>query len=124
MDDEWISPSLTLDGMIDANKSGYIPYFDYIMDHDMLADRGVMIADNGMCIMEIGEDCVTHVLQVLFFGQVHRVAGYGEASLEASKNILNTAKKAHKFNQHVLSDPRVQVVVLPIFDGVSIIRKR
>lgn len=92
---------------LDANKSGYISYFDYIMDHNMLADRGIMIADN-----------------VLFFGQVHRVAGYSETSSEASKNILSTAKKAHKFNQHVLSDPRVQVVVLPIFDGVSIIRKR
>ncbi|KAI7884773.1 S-adenosyl-L-methionine-dependent methyltransferase [Lichtheimia hyalospora FSU 10163] len=92
---------------LDANKSGYIPYFDYIMDHNMLADRGIIIADN-----------------VLFFGQVHRVAGYDDTPLDASKNILGTAKKAHKFNQHVLSDPRVQVVVLPIFDGVSIIRKR
>ena len=40
--------SLTLDERIDANKSGYIPYFDYIMDHNMLADRGIIIADNGM----------------------------------------------------------------------------
>lgn len=62
MDNEWISPSLTLVGMVDANKSGYIPYFDYIMDHDMLADRGIMIADNGMCIIEIKGDSAIHVL--------------------------------------------------------------
>lgn len=43
-----MTSSLTLDGIIDANKSGYISYFDYIMDHNMLADRGIMIADNGM----------------------------------------------------------------------------
>ncbi|KAI9319415.1 O-methyltransferase-domain-containing protein [Dichotomocladium elegans] len=60
---------------------------------------------------------------VLFFGQVHRAAGYQPISSDASKNILNTAKKAHKFNEHVLADRRVEVVVLPIFDGVSIIRK-
>ncbi|KAG2227558.1 hypothetical protein INT45_002243 [Circinella minor] len=32
---------------IDANKDGYASYFDFIMDHNLLSDNGVIIADNG-----------------------------------------------------------------------------
>ena len=62
---------------------------------------------------------------VLFFGQVHRVAGYEENNVEeVSKNIRKKAKYAHEFNQHVLKDTRAQVMVLPLFDGISIISKK
>ncbi|KAI9491074.1 O-methyltransferase-domain-containing protein [Zychaea mexicana] len=92
---------------IDADKKGYIPYYDFIIDNDLLSDRGLIIADN-----------------VLFFGQVHRIAGYEDDNpVEASKNVRKIAKYAHDFNKHVLQDSRVQVVVLPLFDGVSIISK-
>ncbi|KAG2227130.1 hypothetical protein INT45_003860 [Circinella minor] len=93
---------------IDADKKGYVPYYDFVMDNKLLSDRGIIIADN-----------------VLFFGQVHRIAGYEEKSIdEVSKNIRKKAKYAHEFNQHVLNDTRVQVMVLPLFDGVSIITKK
>ncbi|KAI8142473.1 O-methyltransferase [Fennellomyces sp. T-0311] len=92
---------------LDADKRGYIPYFDFIMDNDLLSDRGVIIADN-----------------VLYFGQVHRTAGFeSDKPVEASKRIRKGARYVHEFNQHVLHDPRVQVVMLPLFDGVSFIRK-
>lgn len=32
---------------IDADKGGYITYFNTIMDHDLLTDRGVIVVDNG-----------------------------------------------------------------------------
>jgi predicted O-methyltransferase YrrM len=44
--------------------------------------------------------------------------------MEASKNIKRTASKVNQFNQHVSKDPRVEMVMLPIFDGLSIIRKK
>lgn len=67
---------------------------------------------------------------VLYYGQVHKqAANYKEDSsnlktVEGSKNIRKTAAKLHAFNKYVYQDPRVEVVVLPIFDGISLIRKR
>jgi predicted O-methyltransferase YrrM len=33
--------------MVDANKSGYIQYLDTILKHGLLAEHGLIIADNG-----------------------------------------------------------------------------
>lgn len=67
---------------------------------------------------------------VLFFGQVHKEAGYidqtkgNDDEEAASKNIKKTALKVHNFNQHVANDPRVESVILPLFDGLTVIRKK
>jgi caffeoyl-CoA O-methyltransferase len=66
---------------------------------------------------------------VLFYGQVHKNAeNYKETGTdsinESSKNITKQAKKVHNFNIHVFQDSRVEVVVLPVFDGISLIRKK
>lgn len=65
--------------------------------------------------------------KVLFYGEVHKVVdGYDgyDGESHASKNVKRTAKKVDNFNQHVFKDSRVEVVVLPAFDGLSFIRKR
>ncbi|KAI8145704.1 O-methyltransferase [Fennellomyces sp. T-0311] len=93
---------------IDANKDEYISYFDFIMDHDLLSDRGVIIADN-----------------VLYFGLVHRDAGYEEkCPIEVSERFRQNSRCIENFNQHVVKDPRVEVTMVPLFDGVSFIRKK
>lgn len=64
---------------------------------------------------------------MLFYGEVHKVASDYDGSdgeSQASKNVQRTAKKVDNFNQHVFKDPRVEVVALPAFDGLSFIRKR
>lgn len=67
----------------------------------------------------------TYCYLVLTFGQVHKEAGYAlEGTDSASKNIKKTALKMHRFNEHVARDPRVEVVILPIFDGLSLIRRK
>ena len=33
--------------LLDADKGGYISYFDFIMDNNLLSDGGLIIADNG-----------------------------------------------------------------------------
>ncbi|OAD73887.1 hypothetical protein PHYBLDRAFT_20432 [Phycomyces blakesleeanus NRRL 1555(-)] len=92
---------------LDADKGGYIKYFNHIMESNLLSDNGVIIADN-----------------VLFFGQVHQHAGYDDPeTIPVSKNVKKLAKKAYDFNKYVREDDRVEVVLLPIFDGITIIRK-
>ncbi|KAI7870106.1 O-methyltransferase-domain-containing protein [Mucor mucedo] len=95
---------------LDADKGGYIDYYEMILSHNLLSDHGVIVADN-----------------VLFYGEVHKVVdGYDgyDGESHASKNVKRTAKKVDNFNQHVFKDSRVEVVVLPAFDGLSFIRKR
>jgi predicted O-methyltransferase YrrM len=89
----------TLDGpfdlvFIDADKTGYVDYYDAVLPK--LAPHGVILADN-----------------VLWSGRV----------LDPGEDDDNT-RAIRAFNDHVVADERVEVVVLTVRDGLSIIRRR
>jgi caffeoyl-CoA O-methyltransferase len=86
-------PPLDL-GFIDADKQGYIAYFDEILKR--LRPSGVILVDN-----------------VLWFGRVADPEARDEHTLAL-----------RKFNDHAASDPRVECVMLPISDGLTLLRKR
>jgi caffeoyl-CoA O-methyltransferase len=79
---------------IDADKKDYIVYFDLIIDK--VKKGGFIIVDN-----------------VLWSGKV-----LGEIQT-ADKDTLGI----QAFNNQMTSDPRVEVIILPIRDGLSLIRK-
>lgn len=79
---------------IDADKTGYIEYYETIVPR--LSNKGIIIADN-----------------VLFHGQVLEQPPKG-------KNAI----AIHEFNKHVLNDERVEQVMLTIRDGLLIIKKK
>ncbi|KAF9173501.1 hypothetical protein BGX20_003037 [Mortierella sp. AD010] len=109
---------------LDADKGNYINYFNFILDNNMLAQHGYILADN-----------------VLFRGMVLQSHGDSLAPLSPPPSPqlspktkdarLEERKSSHqkaachmdKFNRHVMKDPRVTVAVLPIFDGLSVIMK-
>lgn len=78
---------------IDADKVSYIDYYELTLPR--LKTNGLMIVDN-----------------VMFHGEV-----FGEEI--TGKN----AKAIHAFNRHVSEDNRVEVVMLSVRDGISLIRK-
>jgi predicted O-methyltransferase YrrM len=89
----------TLDGpfdlvFIDADKAGYLDYYEAVMPK--LSARGVVLADN-----------------VLWSGRV----------LDDGEDDENT-RAIRAFNDHVLADQRVEVVMLTVRDGLSLIRRR
>lgn len=79
---------------VDADKGGYRTYYDEIVDR--LRPGGVVLLDN-----------------VLWGGAVVDPADT-ESDTEAIRAV----------NAHVAADPRVDVVMLPIADGLTIARKR
>lgn len=79
---------------IDADKQNYGLYYDMIFDG--LREGGVILADN-----------------VLYEGQVVLPVE------EQSKN----ARAMHAFNEKVLNDHRVEQLLLPVRDGILIMRK-
>ncbi|BAY41344.1 O-methyltransferase family protein (plasmid) [Nostoc sp. NIES-2111] len=81
---------------IDADKKEYVKYFQTILDHDLLATDGLICVDN-----------------TLLQGQVYLPPEQCTANGEAIA----------QFNSVVAADPRVEQVLLPIRDGVTLIRR-
>lgn len=80
---------------MDANKREYCEYYDLVFD--MVRPSGLILADN-----------------VLWDGKVC------QDPLPQDKQTLGIAR----FNDMVTSDPRVESVILPLRDGLNIIRKK
>ena len=78
---------------IDADKENYINYFNLVIDK--LNNNGVILADN-----------------VLWSGKVINSEDH-----DLTTNVLR------EFNKSVNNDSRVETILLPIRDGISIIRK-
>ncbi|MBD2198282.1 MULTISPECIES: O-methyltransferase [Calothrix] len=81
---------------IDADKKEYVEYFQIILDRDLLAPDGLICVDN-----------------TLLQGQVY---------LPPEQRTTNGEAIA-QFNAVVAADSRVEQVLLPIRDGVTLIRR-
>ena len=78
---------------IDANKRQYCEYFDLVFPK--LSPGGVIVADDVLWDGKVYTEPIAHDAQTV--------------------GLLN-------FNDKIINDPRVEVVVLPLRDGLSIIR--
>ncbi|MEM7273396.1 MAG: class I SAM-dependent methyltransferase [Actinomycetota bacterium] len=90
-----LPPDTVIDlAFIDADKTGYLTYFEEIVPR--LAPTGVILVDN-----------------VLWDGLV----------VDPSDTSADT-EALRAFNAHVVADPRVEVALLPVGDGLSFITRR
>lgn len=80
---------------IDAEKADYLKYYQLCIDK--MAKGGLLMADN-----------------VLWSGKI-----VDQKELEKDKDT----QLLHEFNQYIQADPRVENVLLPIRDGIMMIRK-
>lgn len=81
---------------IDADKTGYLDYYRSLMDSDLLSPNAVIAVDNTL-------------LQGSPYADPDDRTANGEA--------------VHEFNMFVAQDSRVEQVLLPIRDGVTLIRR-
>uniref|UniRef100_A0A8C2YVI5 D-arabinitol 2-dehydrogenase [ribulose-forming] n=1 Tax=Cyclopterus lumpus TaxID=8103 RepID=A0A8C2YVI5_CYCLU len=80
---------------IDADKDNYINYYNFILDKSLLKLRGVICVDN-----------------TLFKAKVY-----------LKDTTDGNALALRKFNQFVRDDPRVEQVIIPLRDGISVVRR-
>ncbi|KAG8007376.1 NADP-dependent mannitol dehydrogenase, partial [Nibea albiflora] len=80
---------------IDADKTNYINYYNFILDNNLLRLRGVICVDNSLF----------------------------KAKVYLKDTTDNNGLALREFNQIVSSDPRVEQVIIPLRDGISIIRR-
>ncbi|KAF9350615.1 hypothetical protein BGX34_001077 [Mortierella sp. NVP85] len=114
---------------LDADKGNYINYFNFILDNDLLTPHGYILADNvlfrGMVLQSQAErDSLPSPPASPQLAPQSDGSGSGLKQKRAKTSSQRTADHVDAFNKHVKDDPRVEVVVLPIFDGLSIIMKR
>jgi caffeoyl-CoA O-methyltransferase len=81
---------------IDADKAGYAGYLNALLDYELLAPPGLICVDNTLM--------------------------QGQPWL-AKQPTANGAAIA-EFNQLVAADPRVEQVLIPLRDGLTLIRRR
>ncbi len=79
---------------IDADKTGYVDYYEELLPR--MADRGLIAVDNTL---------------------------WSGAVIDPSDTSENT-EAIRRFNDHVAADPRTDVVIVPVGDGLTLIRTR
>jgi caffeoyl-CoA O-methyltransferase len=85
---------------VDANKRQYLAYYEAILEKQLLHHNGLLIFDN-----------------TLFRGRVLACdLGTGSKKERIAQGLAN-------FNVHVASDPRTAQVLLPLWDGLTIVRQ-
>ena len=82
---------------IDADKGGYIDYLNLLLDSNLLASDGFICVDNTLM--------------------------QGQPYLPENKRLEN-GRAIAKFNRFVTEDPRVEQVMIPIRDGLTIIKRK
>ncbi len=80
---------------IDGDKREYPDYYRMLMDGGLVAGGAVMLADN-----------------ILWYGKVAQPVAHNDRHTQA---LL-------EFNRMVAEDDRVESVILPLRDGINIIR--
>jgi caffeoyl-CoA O-methyltransferase len=78
---------------IDADKAGYVGYLDVVLERGLLASHGLICVDN-----------------TLMQGQPWTSSG-----------LTENGKAIAAFNQAVAADPRVEQVIIPLRDGLTLI---
>ena len=88
---------------IDADKRHYVDYFEAVLPH--VRPGGFILADNTLWGGQVCDD----------------LALCAQSALNAKSSQLQGIMA---FNDLVASDPRVETVILPLRDGLSILRKK
>lgn len=92
---------------VDANKDGYANYVKTILDQKLLSPNGIILCDNVFARgLSIGPDCAPWLND--------HVRPYW----------LSCGQALDEFNTNLMKDERVDVLLLPLFDGVTQIRWR
>ena len=106
---------------IDADKTRFLQYIEACLSNDKILKKGgLMIVDNvlwkGLVLDPYGasDDLITDADE----------EKDNKEDLKKSRRARKLANIVHKFNDAIVKDDRVEVLMLPIRDGLSLIRKK
>lgn len=102
---------------IDADKTRFIQYVEACLTNDkVLKKGGVMLVDNVLwkgVVLDVNNGTLNTSQD-----------GLAQEEVKKSRRARKLASAVHDFNSAIVQDSRVEVVLLNMRDGLSIIRKR
>ncbi|KAJ1957084.1 hypothetical protein EC988_001017 [Linderina pennispora] len=99
---------------LDADKISYKGYYETVMDRGLLNKDGLIIVDNTAF-----ESVVAYADAPVPVADDYKPLGIFAKTDYMSKEW---AVALHEFNEHIRNDPRVEVVMIPLFTGITLVR--
>lgn len=104
---------------LDADKTRLIEYVEALLSSDLVLKKGgIIVVDNVLWKGLVLEASSGN------FSSLREHVDTDDAELRKNRRARKLANTMHRFNTEVVKDPRLEVLVLPIRDGLSIIRKK
>jgi predicted sulfurtransferase/predicted O-methyltransferase YrrM len=104
---------------LDADKTRLLEYTEALLSSDrVLKPGGIIVVDNVLwkgLVLEASKGSFT---------SLQDVPDIDEDILRRNRRARKLATKMHRFNSEIVKDNRVDVLVLPLRDGLSVIRKK
>lgn len=103
---------------VDADKTRLMEYVNALVSNDrVLKKGGLILVDNVLwkgLVLGAGRNGYDSIEEL----------SKDEESLRKNRRARKLANKMHRFNRAVAKDERVDVVIMNVRDGLSMIRKR
>jgi hypothetical protein len=110
---------------VDADKTRLLEYTEALINNDRILKRGgLIIVDNVLwkgLVLEASSGEFTPDPQD---DDHDSDDGNADGASRRGRRARKLATKMHKFNREIVKDDRVEVMLLPMRDGLSVIRKR
>jgi caffeoyl-CoA O-methyltransferase len=104
---------------LDADKTRLLEYTEALLSSDrVLKPGGIIVVDNVLwkgLVLEASNGN---------FSSLQESADTEEEVLRRNRRARKLAWKMHRFNSEIVKDNRVDVLVLPLRDGLSLVRKK
>ena len=104
---------------VDADKTRLLEYCEACLTSDKLLNRGGMIVVDNVLWKGLVLEASTGD-----FVSVSDSEDAGKAELRKNRRARKLATTMHKFNSAIAKDDRAEVLLLPMRDGLSVIRKK
>ena len=104
---------------VDADKTRLLEYVEACLTSDRLLNRGGMIVVDNVLWKGLVLEASTGE-----FVSVMDKEDLGKAELRKNRRARKLANTMHKFNSAIANDDRAEVLLLPMRDGLSVIRKK
>lgn len=101
---------------IDADKTRLLDYVEACLSSDLVLKKGGMIVVDNVLWKGLVLEAST--------GEFSSSDSESEDEEKRTRRARKLATKMHTFNSGIVKDDRVEVLVLPMRDGLSVIRKR
>lgn len=107
---------------VDANKDGYEGYVNQILDKKLLAPKGFIMCDNGEWFSLLAFRVRLITVEVFARGMTISTDSNPDLAAEVRPYWTECGKALRRFNTFCRDDPRIDTVLLPVYDGVTLIK--